>query len=94
MSASLARWPAAALVDALRGRTVVDAYCDGEGMDDVHLRLDDGTRVWVDVGVEDASIDLPDGDQLDLGPRGRLRVSVEGPTACRSHAAPRHRPSL
>lgn len=79
MSISLARWPAAALIDALRRRTIVDAYCDGEGMDDVHLRLDDGTHVWLDVEVEDTSRDLPGAGRLDLGPRGRLRVAVQHP---------------
>jgi hypothetical protein len=47
-----ARFPAAAIVEALRGRTVTDAYCDGEGHDDVHLLLDDGTAVSVDVDVD------------------------------------------
>jgi hypothetical protein len=45
----VARYPAAALVETLRGRTVVDAYCDAEGHDDVHLVLDDGTKLWIDV---------------------------------------------
>ncbi len=79
MSTSLARWPAAALVDALRGRTVVDAYCDGEGMDDVHLRLDDGTRVSLDAEAYDAIVEGTDGARLELGPRGRLLVAVDRP---------------
>jgi len=61
-------------------------------MDDVRLHLADGTRVWLDVGVEDASIDLPAVGQLDLGPRGRLLVSVERQTARKGHPAPRHGP--
>lgn len=84
----LARWRAAALVDALRGRTVVDAYCDGEGADDVHLRLDDGTRVWLDVDVEDVAVDGPGGARLQLGPRARLLVAVDRPTAAGRHVAP------
>jgi hypothetical protein len=39
-------------VEALRGRTVADAYCDGEGRDDVHLVLDDGTKLWIDVDTD------------------------------------------
>jgi len=78
------RWPADALVRALRGRTVVDASCDGEGMDDVRLRLDDGTVIALDATVVDA------GGPLQLGPRGQLTVRIgglelwpysEGPTA-------------
>ncbi len=64
------RWPADALVRALRGRTVTDASCDGEGMDDVRLRLDDGTVVTVDATVVDTS------GPLELGPRGRLVVRI------------------
>jgi hypothetical protein len=80
MSIPPARFPASALVEALRGRTVVDAYCDGEGHDDVHLVLDDGTRVWVDVDVDpNVVIDGRDGGRLELGLRGRLVVAVERP---------------
>ena len=64
------RWPAAALVRALRGRTVVDAVCDGEGNDDVRLLLDDDTVVVVDVTVVEVTEPLP------LGPRGQLTVIV------------------
>src|SRR5918999_2152689 len=39
------RYPADALVKALIGRTISDATCDGEGMDDVRLLLDDGTAI-------------------------------------------------
>ena len=47
------RWPADALVRALRGRTVIDAVCDGEGTDDVRLLLDDDTVVAIDaIAVE------------------------------------------
>jgi len=66
------RWPAAALVRALRGRTVIDAFCDGQGMDDVRLRLDDGTVVALDATVEEIV------EPLELGPRGRLTVSIGG----------------
>ena len=80
MTAPAARHPAAALVEALRGRTVVDACCDAEGNDDVHLVLDDGTRVWVDVDVDpNVVIEGRGGARLELGPRGRLVVAVERP---------------
>jgi hypothetical protein len=78
MDTPAARYPAAALVQALRGRTVIDAYCDAEGHDDVHLALDNGTRVWIDVDVEpNVVIEGPDGARLELGPRGRLVVAVQ-----------------
>lgn len=67
------RWPADALVRALRGRTVVDASCDGEGVDDVRLLLDDGTVVTIDATVVDVDEPIP------LGPRGRLTVSIGRP---------------
>lgn len=93
MNVPLARWPAAALVDALRGRTIVEAYCDGEGMDDVQLRLDDGTHVWLDVDVEDTSRNLPGAGRLDLGPRGRLRVAVQHSEPGRSRGPSAPEPS-
>jgi hypothetical protein len=78
MSIPSARFPAAALVEARRGRTVVNAYCDAEGRDDVHLVLDDGTRVWVDVEVDpNVVFEGGGGGRLGLGPRGRLVVAVE-----------------
>jgi hypothetical protein len=78
MSIPSARFPAAALVEALRGRMVVDAFCDAEGHDDVQLVLDDGTRVWVDVEVDpNVVIEGGGGGRLELGPRGRLVVAVE-----------------
>jgi hypothetical protein len=49
-------------VEALRGRTVVYGNCDREGHDDVHLMLDGGSGVWVDVDVD------PNGRRR--GPRG------------------------
>jgi hypothetical protein len=80
MTIASARFPAAALVDALRGRTVVDAYCDAEGNDDVHLVLDDGTQVWVDVDVDpNVVVEGRGSGRLELGPRGRLVVAVQQP---------------
>jgi hypothetical protein len=80
MSIPSERFPAAALVGALRGRRVVDAYCDAEGQDDVHLVLDDGTGVWVDVDVDpNVVVEGGGGGRLELGPRGRLVVAVERP---------------
>lgn len=69
--------PAAALVAALRGRTVLDATCDGEGNDDVWLRLDNGSVVRIDAIVETATPVQPvdGGEPLELGPHGRLIVA-------------------
>jgi hypothetical protein len=79
-SIETARFPAAALVEGMRGRTVVDAYCDGEGYDDVHLVLDDGTRLWIDVDVDrNVVVEASGGGRLELGPRGRLVVAIKRP---------------
>jgi len=43
------RYPARALVNALKGRTVIDASCDAEGIADLCLALDDGTTILIDV---------------------------------------------
>ncbi len=43
------RYPARALVNALKGRTVIDASCDAEGIADLRLALDDGTTILIDV---------------------------------------------
>lgn len=48
------RHPADALVNVLKGRTVVDASCDGEGVDDVWLLLDDGTTVFIDTELHES----------------------------------------
>lgn len=68
------RWPADTLVRALRGRTVVDASCDGQGIDDVRLSLDDGTAIALDATTVHETV-----GPVDLGLRGRLTVSVGGP---------------
>ncbi len=75
------RWPADALVRALRGRTVIDAVCDGEGNDDVRLLLDDDTVVAIDaIAVETT-------EPLALGPRGKLTVAVGGLELWPAHQA-------
>ncbi len=43
------RHPARALVDALKGRTIIDASCDAEGNNDLRLFLEDGTMILIDV---------------------------------------------
>lgn len=48
MGSSCERYAARAIVEALKGHTVVDASCDGEGMDDVRPLLDNGTTVTID----------------------------------------------
>ncbi len=67
------RHPAAALVRALRGRTVIDGSCDGEGMDDVRLRLDDGSFIALDVTAVHEVV-----CGWDLGFHGRLIVTIGG----------------
>ncbi len=62
------------VVRALRGRTVVDASCDGQGIDDVRLSLDDGTAIALDATTVHETV-----GPVDLGLRGRLTVSVGGP---------------
>ena len=80
MRIETAGFPAAALVEALRGRTVVDAYCDGEGRDDVQLVLDDGTKLWIDVDTDpNVVVEASGGERLELGPHGRLAVAIERP---------------
>lgn len=69
------RSPGKALVRALRGRTVVEASCDAEGMDDVRLLLDDGRVVMIDAAAEEVDDLLA---ELGLGPQGRLVVKVGG----------------
>lgn len=70
------RSPADALVRALRSRTVVDASCDGEGMDDVRLLLDDGRVVMLDAAAEAVTDEAL--KELGLGPQGRLVVTIGG----------------
>jgi hypothetical protein len=40
-------------VQALKGHTIVDASCDGEGVGDVRLRLEDGTTVLIDSEIDE-----------------------------------------
>jgi hypothetical protein len=66
------RWPAHALAEALKGHTVIDASCDGEGVDDVRLRLENGVIIRIDakiIRVEDdllAAVGLTEQAQLDV----------------------------
>ncbi len=66
------RHPARALVDALKGRTVVDASCDAEGNDGLRLALDDGTTILIDVEPDVDSEPLA----LALGRRPSPRLAV------------------
>jgi hypothetical protein len=72
------RHPAAALAAALVGRTVIDATCDGEGVDDVRLLLDDGTAVLIDAELDSDPESLVLAEQLGRAPWPRLRVLVGG----------------
>jgi len=66
------RHPARALVDALKGRTVIDASCDAEGNADLRLFLDDGTMILIDVEPDVDSEPLA----LALGRRPSPRLAV------------------
>jgi hypothetical protein len=68
--------PAHALVEALKGRTVVDASCDAEGVDAVRLRLDDGTVILIDSELDRDSAPLA--KTLDRPPWPRLVVRIGG----------------
>ena len=72
------RWPADALVHALRGRTVVEASCDAEGVDDVRLKLDDGTVILIDTELDDDPEALKLAGQLGRPPWPRLLVMRGG----------------
>jgi hypothetical protein len=68
--------PAADLVAALVGRTVVDATCDGEGVDDVRLLLDDGTAILLDAELDTDPESMALAEQLGRAPWPRLRILI------------------
>jgi hypothetical protein len=70
--------PAAALVAALVGRTVVDATCDGQGVDDVRLLLDDGRAIVRDAQLDTGPESMALAEQLGRAPWPRLRVLIGG----------------
>lgn len=72
------RHPAAALVAALVGRTVVDATCDGEGVCDARLLLDDGTTVLIDAVLDSDPESIALAEQLGRAPWPRLGVLIGG----------------
>ena len=84
--ASLSRWttprheghPATALVAALVGRAVVAAACDGEGVDDVRLLLDDGTAILLDAELDTDPESMALADQLGRAPWPHLRILIGG----------------
>ena len=59
-------------MDALKGRTVIDASCDAEGNADLRLFLDDGTMILIDVEPDVDSEPLA----LALGRRPSPRLAV------------------
>ncbi len=59
-------------MDALKGRTVIDASCDAEGNADLRLLLDDGTMILIDVEPDVDSEPLA----LALGRRPSPRLAV------------------
>lgn len=66
------------MVAALVGRTVVDATCDGEGVDDVRLLLDDGTAILLDAELDTDPESMALADQLGRAPWPRLRILTGG----------------
>lgn len=72
------RYPAKALVEVLRRRAVVDASCDGEGMDDVRLLLDDGTTIAIDTELDTSPYGVSIAEPLDRSPWPRLTVRIGG----------------
>jgi len=70
------RYPAQALIEALKGRTVVDASCDGEGVDDVRLLLDDGTAIVIDAELDTSPSSIAMAQALCGPPRPRLSVQI------------------
>jgi len=70
--------PAAALIAALLGRTVVDATCDGEGVDDVRLLLDDGTAVLLDAQLDTDPESMALAEQLGRAAWPRSRILIGG----------------
>ncbi len=69
---SAERHPARALVNALKGRTVIDASCNAEGNAELRLALDDGTTILIDVEPDADSEPLA----LALGRRPWPRLVV------------------
>jgi len=69
------RWPAHALVEALKGHSVIDASCDGEGVDDVRLRLENGVVIRIDARVTFSDDELLIEAGL-AGPYARLDVTI------------------
>jgi hypothetical protein len=78
MGSSRERYPARAIVDALKGRTVVDASCDGEGMDDVRLLLDDGTTLAIGSELDTSPQAVATAQRLGRPPWPRLLAQIGG----------------
>jgi hypothetical protein len=63
-------------VPALVGRTVIGATCDGEGVDDVRLLLEDGTAVLIDAELDRGPESVALAEELGRPPWPRLRVLI------------------
>lgn len=57
---------------------MIDATCDGEGVDDVRLLLDDGTGVLIDMELDSDPESPVVAEQLGRAPWPRLRVLIGG----------------
>ena len=62
----------------LSSRTVVDASCDGEGMDDVRLLLDDDTTIVIDTELDTRPYGISMAESLDRPPWPQLTVRIGG----------------
>jgi hypothetical protein len=56
----------------------VGASCDGEGMDDVRLLLDDGTTIAIDSELDTSSDSLAVAEWLGRPPWPRLLIKIGG----------------
>lgn len=72
------RYPAEALVEAVRGRTLVDGSCDGQGVDDVRLLLGDGTTIAIDTELDSGPCGVSMAQSLGRPPWPRLTVRSGG----------------
>ena len=62
----------------MKGRTVVDATCDSEGVDDLRLQLDDGTTILIESELDASPASIAATNTLDRPPWPHLLVRVGG----------------
>jgi len=57
---------------------VIDASCDAQGVDDVRLKLDDGTTILIDTQLDEDPQALALAERLGRPPWPRLLVKLGG----------------